>query len=345
METNARFILSRSKLMQQYETIKRVADIVSYSMKTNRPVGQILEESTNCHFSIHFASMLDNIKNRSRVWFFGQAWNDDELSYVFQKGVRQFVVDNMADLEALLSFVKANNVRINLLLRMRLKEHTIHTGKHFVFGMYANEINMTVKRLKDDPHIEKIGIHFHRKTQNINEWSIKEELEQSLSQETLETIGFVNIGGGVPVSYKNSRVNMLSTIFSRIHLLREWLHRYNIAMIIEPGRFIAAPCIKLETNIKNIYKDNIIVDASVYNAAMDTFIAHVRLEIDGELPEMQGEAYTVKGCTPDSMDILRYRVYLDKPKVGDKITFLNAGAYNFATDFCNLPRLPMIIVD
>jgi ornithine decarboxylase len=47
----------------------------------------------------------------------------------------------------------------------------------------------------------------------------------------------------------------------------------------------------------------------------------------------------IKGVTPCSLDLFRYRVYLKNPKVGDEITFLNAGAYNFTTDFCNLEKI------
>ena len=114
-------------------------------------------------------------------------------------------------------------------------------------------------------------------------------------------------------------------------------------MIIEPGRFISGPSVRLETEITNIYNNNIVVNCSVYNSAMDTFVAHVRLLIEGE--KRGGEAYTVKGCTPCSMDVFRYRVYLADPKIGDKVVFLNAGAYIYSTDFCNLDKLDTIVVD
>ena len=118
-------------------------------------------------------------------------------------------------------------------------------------------------------------------------------------------------------------------------------------MIIEPGRFIAAPAAKLEAYVINIYDNNVIINCSVFNAAMDTFVANIRLEIEGELQEgdRNGEPFTVKGCTPDSMDIFRYRVFLRRPEKGDKITFINAGAYNFASDFCSLEKLETVIVD
>ena len=133
---------------------------------------------------------------------------------------------------------------------------------------------------------------------------------------------------------------MYDNIFTKIKELRQWLNGLDIKMIIEPGRYIAAPSIKLEAEIRSVYDDTIILDCSVFNSAMDTFVAHIRLLVEGELES--GQTYTIKGCTPDSMDIFRYKVFLDDPKKGDKITFLNAGAYNFSTDFCSLPRLETV---
>ncbi|MFH1637156.1 MAG: decarboxylase [Candidatus Woesearchaeota archaeon] len=338
----ARFILSKSRLLEQYNTIGQLADAVSYSYKTNPEVGQVLETETGCYFSVHSMKLLSTIKDKSRVWFFAQGWDRCEIEELLNLGVTHFVVDNIADLDTL---VHSATKDISLLLRMKLKEHTIHTGKHFVFGMGSEDVNNKVKELKANPKIKEIGIHFHRKTQNISEWSLKEELEQSLSEETLAIISTVNIGGGFPASYKNSRADeVIRAIFSKVKELGEWLSSKNIKMILEPGRFLAAPAIKLEAEIKSVSGNNIIVDCSVYNAAMDTFVAHVRLLVEGE--QENGKAYTIKGITPDSMDILRYRVFLkSEPKKGDKIIFLNAGAYNFSTEFCGLDKIPTEVED
>ncbi|MBW2970621.1 decarboxylase, partial [Candidatus Woesearchaeota archaeon] len=127
--------------------------------------------------------------------------------------------------------------------------------------------------------------------------------------------------------------------------LRRWLNSIDIEMIIEPGRYIAAPAVKLVATILNIYDHNIIVNCSVYNSAMDTFVANIRLLVEREVDQHHGKPYTIKGCTPDSMDILRYQVFLENPQIGGKIVFLNAGAYNFTTDFCLLPKLTTHIVD
>ena len=256
-------------------------------------------------------------------------------------GVKSFVVDNENDLQVLLDNLDQN---INLLLRMRLKEHTVHTGKHFVFGFSSSKINKLIPELKENSKINKLGVHFHRKTQNVSEWSLKEELIDSISEENFSKLDYVNIGGGIPAQYKNFRKEVVDYIFGKIKELKEFLNKKDIKMIIEPGRFIAAPAVKLECEIINSYDNNIIVNASVYNSAMDTFVAHIRLLVENEVENSKFK-YTIKGFTPDSLDIFRYSVYLEKePKVGDKIVFLNAGAYNYSSNYFNLDKIQTEIV-
>ncbi|MEK6917313.1 MAG: decarboxylase [Nanoarchaeota archaeon] len=337
----AKFVISKKKVLEQYNIMKKYADIVSYSHKTNIDIGKILENNADSMFSIHTLESLTELKGHKKVWFFSQAWCDEDIGLLFEKGVNKFVVDNDTDLKVLLDYIKKNNKKIWLLLRMRLQEHTVHTGKHYVYGFYSSRVNDLLPELRKNKNIEKLGIHFHRKTQNVSEWGLKEELEGTIKH--WGKIDLVNIGGGLPAEYKNFRQSVLKSIFEKITELKKWLNKQGIKMIIEPGRFIAASPVKLETEILNVIDNNIIINCSVYNSAMDTFVAHIRLLVEGE--KEKGDAYTIKGCTPDSMDIFRYRVFLEKPKKGEKITFLNAGAYNYASDFCNLPKLETIVVD
>ena len=113
-------------------------------------------------------------------------------------------------------------------------------------------------------------------------------------------------------------------------------------MVMEPGRPIAGPAVKLETYITMIDSRNITVNCSVYNSSMDTIVIPHKLLVEGE---GKGETYLIKGYTPCTMDIFRYDVKLSEPKVEDKIVFLNAGAYNIASDFCNLSKPKTVITD
>jgi hypothetical protein len=68
--------------------------------------------------------------------------------------------------------------------------------------------------------------------------------------------------------------------------------------------------------------------------------------IEEDIMKAIGEKFLIKGRSPDSLDIFRYKVFLrEKPKIGDKIVFKNVGAYNFYTDFNNLPRIKTVIMD
>ncbi|MBT4397166.1 decarboxylase [archaeon] len=331
-----RFLLSKSKVIEQYNKIKDLG-IVSYSSKTNPLVTKILEENTNSMFSIHFVNELKHIKDKSRVLFLAQAWNEEEIKKLLDLGIKFFVVDNESDLDILLGYLEGKDIKINLFLRLKLKENTLRTERYFVFGMGSDVINKRVMELKDNPNL-KLGVHFHRKTQNMAEWNLAYEMRYMLKEEVLDSIEYLNIGGGLPSEYANTNVKVIDVILNKIKELKEEL---KCKLIIEPGRFISAPAIKLETNIIGIHENNIIVNASVYNSDLDALVVPVKLLVEGE---GKGEAYVIKGVTPCSMDLFRYKVYLENPKIGDKLVFLNAGAYNFTTNFCELDEIETEII-
>jgi len=103
---------------------------------------------------------------------------------------------------------------------------------------------------------------------------------------------------------------------------------------------------KLRTKIIGVYDNTIVVNASVYNSDLDALVVPVKLKVEGELDKGQGKSYVVKGVTPCSLDLFRYRVYLpeDKVKEGEELVFLNAGAYNFGSEFCDLEKLETEVV-
>ncbi len=347
--TEPKFTISKSKVLEQYKIVEGISDIVSYSSKTNPKITSILEENTNSLFSIHNVNELKNVKDKSRVVFLAQAWNKEIIKELINKKIKWFVVDNEKDLDILLDFLKNNEEKINILLRFKLKENSIRTERYYVFGMTSETISKRVKEIRSNSklnsRIENLGIHFHRKSQNISEWNFQFELEESFDKSFFEKIDIVNIGGGLPCFYANTNVNVLEGIYSRISKLKNWLNEKNIKLMMEPGRFICAPAGKLHCRIIGIYDNTIVVNASVYNSDLDALIVPVKLLVEGELEKSKGISYVIKGVTPCSMDIFRYRVYLKEKKVGDEIIFINAGAYNFSSDFCDLDKIKTEIVE
>lgn len=341
-----RFEISKKIILEKFDEANELADLISYSSKTNPVVTEILENERSCFFSIHSLSELKNVKDGSRVIFLAQGWDFEEIKILFDRGVRYFVVDNIQDLETLKKFMEDKKETINLFLRLKLKENTIRTEKYFVFGFGSDFINKEIFDLKKLDWVESMGIHFHRKTQNVSEWDLKREIEDVFSEDVLKSLDYLILGGGLPSIYANTNVKVFEGIFRKIKEFKCWANGFGIKTIIEPGRYIAAPAGKLVSHVKAVYDRNIVVDVSVYNSDMDAIIVPVKLLVDGEVEKSEGEAYVIKGITPCSMDLFRYRVYFDhEPKVEDELVFLNAGAYNFSSDFCDLEKIESVIVD
>jgi ornithine decarboxylase len=349
----AKFILSKSIVLSQFQKLKEITPIVSYSSKTNQLITPILEKETDAMFSVHFENELKHIEDFSRVIFLAQAWNEEQIHRLIEKGITWFIVDNESDLEIIKTYLKNKNPqnKINLLLRIKLKERTLKTERYFVFGMPSKVVNEEIKLIREDEEINSklasLGIHFHRKTQNMSEWDLDYELSNIIEEETFKLIDVINIGGGLPSYYANTNVDVVEGVFEKIKKLRNFLKERNVKIILEPGRFIAAPATKLVTKIIGIDGQNIAVNASVYQGDTDTFVVPVKLLVEGELEKdsNEGKAFIIKGCTPCSMDLFRYRVYLNNPRVGDQLVFLNAGAYNFTTDFCDLEKLETELIE
>ncbi len=346
-----KFIISKKKVLEQYTKLKEICDFVSYSSKTNQVITKILEDNTDSLFSVHFVNELKHVKDTSRVLFIAQAWNQPQISDLIARGINSFIVDNEADLNKLIIFLENNDFHINLFLRIKFKENTVKTERYFVFGMRSDVVNEKIRELRKNREIAgkliSLGIHFHRKSQNVSEWNLKEEFENIIEKDVLKLIDVVNVGGGLPSQYANTNVNVIEGVLAKIKGFRNWLKQSGVKMVVEPGRFLAASSVKLVAEIIGMYENNIIVNASVYNGDMDALIIPIKLLVEGELRKEGkfAKPYVIKGMTPCSMDLFRYRVYLKEPKLKDKIIFLNAGAYNFSTDFCDLDKIDYEIVE
>jgi len=326
----AKFILSRSKVVEQYNKLKNLGIKVSYSYKTNNDIGKILENKTDSEFSIHAVNEIDDIIEKNKIWYFMQANSDDELNKIISNGVKRFVIDNEIDLENLLRIVEEKKIVIDLLIRMKFQEHRITAGRYFIYGIESKKVNELIDRLKDNDLIDKLGIHIHRKSQNASEWEIKDELVDSLSDDSLNRLDIINIGGGLPVRYRTYTSEIMPYIFDKIKEVKEW---FKGEVYVEPGRFIAGPAVKLVCKVIQVQDETIVVNTSVYNGVLDSHITDIRLLVEGEILddeecEIKGTAsndavshYKIKGNTPTRDDIFRYKVRLKNVKVGDEIVF------------------------
>ena len=341
---NAYFTLSKSKLQDQLKILTNLNLKVSYSYKTNRQIGDILQDTSNVNFSVHAQEEISMIKDKSKISFFTQAETIEELVKIINEGIKTFVIDNEIDLKHLLQAAKQTSKKINISIRMKFSEHRIGTGKYFVYGLPSSKVNQLIQELQDNPQVKDLGIHIHRKSQNTSEWEIVEELKDSIDPKTLKIISSINLGGGLPVEYKSYTASTLPYILKKISKAREFLDSHNIQTIIEPGRFLAAPPVKLHTKIIQIQSNILILNTTIYNCALDTILTETKMLIQQEIPTTKTH-FLLKGNSPTRDDIFRYKVKLSNPKIDDEITFINAGSYNYTTDFFGYKKLETKIIE
>ena len=344
---NPHFILSKSKLKEQIKKLENLGLKISYSYKTNREVGNVIQKiAPSIDFSIHAKDEIKMINDKSKISFFTQAESIEEIKTIINTGIKMFVVDNEIDLGKILRASEELEEKISISLRMKFQEHRIGTGKYFVYGMSSRKVNKIISEISDNSLIDGVGVHIHRKSQNTSEWEIKEELKDSLTENSLKKISMINFGGGLPVEYSNYTSQVIPYVFKKLLNAKKFLDKYNIVTIIEPGRFLAAPCVELSVGIIQIQDKNIILNTTIYNCSLDNVLTGTKMLVEQEVSEdANGEYFLLKGNSPTRDDIFRYKVKLNNPKVGDEITFLNAGAYNYTTDFFGYKKLKTEIVD
>ncbi len=338
------FIVSKKEIKRRIWDLKRRSDIVFYSHKTNPFIGKLITKMNDgiglCLNHINSLRDLDEDTLKKSLYYV-HSESKEEIEKILDKGIKKFIVDNENDLKKVISVGDVEDIYI----RVKYREHTFYTGKYFVYGISWKKIEDIIKRY-DLSNKYNLGLHFHKRTQNIGEWYIFEDFFDMFSENFLKKydIRYVNIGGGIPWKYINSKPD-LKYIFYNIDIFRKKLNDLNIKLVMEPGRYIAAPSVRLKVKVINKYEKTLVVNASIYNAYMDTYLLHHRLPI---LEESQNGkyCYTIKGNTLDSLDIFRYSACFENDiEIGDTLTFLNVGAYNFHCNFSFLSPIPYVIVD
>jgi diaminopimelate decarboxylase len=145
----AYFELSKSVLKEKYNSLKDICNIIAYNHKANPDVGKVLENETNCLLVMSSLPAISDIKDKSRIIYIIQGENQKEIETLYEQNITSFIVDNEPDLNKVLSL----NKPIKLYLRMKFKEHTVYTGKYFVYGLDWQKTNDLIPSLAKNKNI------------------------------------------------------------------------------------------------------------------------------------------------------------------------------------------------
>lgn len=291
----------------------------------------------------------------SRVLYFGPTLSGQEVRSALKEGISQFIVDS----EQQLGLISAAKPAPPLSILVRIKpDEQKHKGVLYQerpsFGVSpkkALSILLTCAKL---PFVKKIGIHLHTATQNTDAAGWLAELQRiepvmvRLKKKNIH-LDYLDLGGGFPIPYANNKAVSIETLGK---IIKKPLRRFHglfpkMRLILEPGRFLVGPAGILVSRVIQVREQgkirSLTVDSSLYNSSMDTLIAGLQLPL---LTNAQGPVcyHAIRGNSPDGLDIFRNKVSMPRARVGDCIVFLNAGAYTFSSDFCDLEKPKVEVV-
>ena len=215
-----------------------------------------------------------------------------------------------------------------------VKKVLLRLSSNNQFGMAAEEIVEVSTHSNRYPHLQFCGIHYYSGTQKNNPEKLREDL--SRVQEVLRQSGFadpcIEYGPGIGVFlYGDSKNQSYQVIYEvMIREVNQLAEQYPITL--ELGRVLTADVGKYVTTVVDRKRINdrtfYIVDGGIHH------LSYYAQQNGFPLPAIQSfrkneqETVTVCGSLCTASDVLAKDITLPRAEIGDRIAFLNVGAYS-----------------
>jgi ornithine decarboxylase len=329
---------------ENYRRLQRMlpAAVISYAVKAN-PAREILEalHGLGSHFDAASIFEIEECLaigvSPSRIVFGNTIKKRDHVASAFERGIRTFAFDSLAELDKIAAVAGGSRVYCRLLVSSDGAQWPLSNKFGCELEM-AYDLMMRAGGMGLDPY----GLSFHVGSQQTNaeQWAGAigrvAEVHHRLADAGLK-LRMVNLGGGYPVRYR-TQVPTLEEIGETITgaLTRHFGNEIP-EILIEPGRSIAADAGVIEAEVVLVSRKRYVngrrwvyLDIGMFGGlteAMDGAIKYPIVTPHDGRPE---GPVVIAGPTCDSADILyddtSYALPLDLA-VGDKVHLLGAGAY------------------
>lgn len=318
---------------------------IYYAVKANshrRIVQRLVELGSS--FDIASVGELDLVMEfgctPDRISFGNPIKKIKDIAYAYSKGIRLFVADEFVEVEKIAEAAPGSKVFV----RIEASDTDSDWPLTKKFGTNIDKAK-DVLRKANELGLKPYGVSFHVGSQCYDKYSWKKALlEVKDIFDTMRDEGivleFINTGGGMPVKH----VRHVPTIEEICKVINDTVDEYfsdydNIKVVAEPGRSMvgntAVLCSEVVLRSHKEKNEWVYIDVGVFHGLMET-IEGFRYEL--AFPDCKGkeELFTLSGPTCDSVDTIYNDVNLPNDiKIGDKVFFLNAGAYTigYATHF------------
>ncbi|QCR24855.1 diaminopimelate decarboxylase [Pontibacter sp. SGAir0037] len=340
--------LLRQTLQAAQQEASRYNFHVHYAMKANANAPVLAEVlgvgfGADCVSGNEVRRAIENGFSPEHVVFAGVGKSDAEINYALEQDIFCFNCESSHELEILneLAEKKGRKARIALRINPNVNAKThkyITTGlEENKFGINAWELESVLELLKQLPHIELIGIHFHIGSQ-ITDLTVFKNLCTRVNefQEWFEAhnvrLEHLNVGGGLGVDYYHPEQQPVPDFASYFSLFNQFLEvRPGQQVHFELGRALVAQCGALVSKVLYI-KKGITTNFAILDAGMTELIRPALYQSYHKIENLTAAPseevrYDVVGPICESSDCFGKAVMLPETRRGDLIALHTAGAY------------------
>ncbi|WP_066959498.1 diaminopimelate decarboxylase [Microbulbifer sp. Q7] len=361
------YVYSRAHYERQYKAYANALGdhpgLVCYAIKANSNLGILsVLAQLGAGFDIVSAGELERVLmaggDPAKVVFSGVGKTADEMRRALSVGVHCFNVESEGELDRLEMVAAEMGVTAPVSLRVNpdvdAKTHPyISTGlKENKFGIAIERARAVYARIADSQSLNAVGVDCHIGSQLTEISPFLDALDRLLVlidelAEDGTTLKHLDLGGGLGVRYRGEEPPEVSDYLGAV---KEKLAGRNLALVLEPGRSIAANGGALLTRVEYLKRTDehnfAIVDAAM-NDNLRPALYQAWQDIVAVTPSnATAESWDIVGPVCETGDFLGKHRPLALEQ-GQLLAMLSAGAYGFtmSSNYNSRARAAEVLVD
>ena len=346
-------IINKDRIKEKYHLFANILEEaeIYFSVKANSN-SQVIKTLMDLGSGFDVASVGElNIVLRqggdpSKVSFSAPTKIPWHITEAYKKGVRFFAFDSKAELEKIARLAPQSSVFCRVAVPNKGSEWPL-LGK---FGVEPKGVVPLLKYaqtlgLKPSGTAFHVGSQCLRPQTWVEALKIMDRIWREAKENSLD-LELLNLGGGFPVRYQKD-IPYIPFILRLIKKTIKNLFPKGIRLILEPGRAIIGDAGILVASVINYAHRGsglwVYLDTGVYNGLLEIlegFSYEIVTEKDSLSERVEA---TLAGPTCDSTDIIARNISLPPLEIGDKVFFLNAGAYTISYENYNGIPFPEVV--
>lgn len=357
------------------ETLSQVKKIsegygykVHYALKANSNdrILQIIKDygfGADCVSGNEIAKALKIGFAPEEIVFAGVGKMDKEIRLALENRIHSFNCESLPEMEVLdqlageMSTIAPIALRINPDLDAKT-HHYITTGlEENKFGIYFEDLEAALSRLKRLKSLKLIGLHFHIGSQVTDLQVFKglclrvNKLQAWLREHHI-SIEHVNLGGGLGIDYHHPEEQAIPDFESYFQVFQQFLEPSpNQTIHFELGRALVGQCGSLISRVLYV-KNGLHTNFAILDAGMTELIRPALYQSYHKIENLNGdnhnqEKYDVVGPICESSDCFGKAVTLPKTRRGQLMAIRSTGAYTevMASQYNLRDRAPAVYSD